>query len=127
MKLRVFHSDKGDCLLVTGQDGGKILSDGGMRESFVEHVAKHLANEDTIDLLCVSHVDDDHIAGVLELLDNAMAWKVFKHHKASGDNDFNQPDVPEPPKIKRIWHNAFHDQIGKNAGEIGDLLAAMVP
>ncbi|MBR0757102.1 MBL fold metallo-hydrolase [Bradyrhizobium jicamae] len=127
MELRVFHSDKGDCLLIKGSGGGKILSDGGMRESFVNHVAAHLAEEDAIDLLCVSHVDDDHIGGVLELLDNAMAWKVFRHHQASGDNEFNEPDVPEPPKIKRIWHNAFHDQIGQNAGEISDMLAAMVP
>jgi hypothetical protein len=127
MKFRVFHSDKGDCLLVRGSSSGKILSDGGMRESFVDHVASHLAEEGTIDLLCVSHVDDDHIGGVLELLDNAMAWKVFRHHQAAGDDEFNKPDVPEPPKIKRIWHNAFHDQIGQNAGEISDMLAAMVP
>jgi len=127
MKLRVFHSDKGDCLLVSGSGGGRILSDGGMKESFVRHVAPHLEQEDPIDLVCISHVDDDHIAGVLELLDNAMAWKVFNHHRANGDVDFNEPDVPKMPRIKRIWHNAFHDQIGQNAGGVADLLAAMVP
>jgi len=127
MKLRVFHSDKGDCLLVRGSGGGRILSDGGMRESFVAHVAKHLTREDPLDLVCISHVDDDHIGGILELLDNAMAWKVFDHHHANGDDDFNEPDVPRMPQIKRMWHNAFHDQIGENAGEIADMLAAMVP
>jgi beta-lactamase superfamily II metal-dependent hydrolase len=127
MKLRIFHSDKGDCLLVTGSGGGRILSDGGMRESFVAHVASHLLQEDPIDLVCVSHVDDDHIGGILELLDNAMAWKVFDHHRKDGDNDFNEPDVPKMPRINRMWHNAFHDQIGRNAGDAADLLAAMVP
>jgi beta-lactamase superfamily II metal-dependent hydrolase len=127
MKLRVFHSDKGDCLLVSGANGGKLLSDGGMKESFTRHVAKHLADEEEIDLVCISHVDDDHIAGVLELLDNAMKWKVFDHHRKEGDDDFNEPNVPKAPRIKRLWHNAFHDQVGENAGEIGDLLAQMVP
>lgn len=127
MKLRIFHSDKGDCILVTGSGGGRILSDGGMKTSFVAHVAKHLQQEDPIDLVCVSHIDADHIEGILELLDNAMAWKVFHHHQSNGDNDFNEPDVPAMPQVKRIWHNAFHDQLKENAGEIADLLAAMVP
>src|SRR5262245_55263751 len=125
MKLRVFRSDKGDCLLVVGSAGGRILSDGGMRQSFAASVAAHLEGED-LDLVCVSHVDDDHIAGVLQLLDNAMAWKVFKFHKDKGE-DVNPPDVPQPPTIKRVWHNAFHDQIGKNAADAADLLSAIVP
>jgi beta-lactamase superfamily II metal-dependent hydrolase len=127
MKIRIFHSDKGDCLLISGANGGRILSDGGMRESFVAHVAKHLKDVDPIDLVCVSHVDDDHIGGILEMLDNAMAWKIFQHHRDDGDTDFNEPKVPPMPRIKRMWHNAFHDQIGANAGEVADLLAAMVP
>lgn len=127
MQIRIFHSDKGDCLLVSGANGGRILSDGGMRESFVAHVAEHLHAVGPIDLVCVSHVDDDHIGGILEMLDNAMAWKIFEHHRADGDTDFKEPKVPRIPQIKRMWHNAFHDQIRENAGEVADLLAAMVP
>ncbi|HWW75385.1 MAG TPA: hypothetical protein VNZ44_08315, partial [Pyrinomonadaceae bacterium] len=29
-----------------------------------------------------------------------------------------------PPKAKAIWHNAFHEQVTKNTGEIEDMLAA---
>jgi hypothetical protein len=127
MKIRLFHSDKGDCLMIYGAGGGKLLSDGGMQESYVRHVAHHLEKEGEIDLLCVSHVDDDHIAGVLKLLNDAFEWKIFQAHKDSGDDDFKQPKVPKPPKIKRIWHNAFHTQVDDNKGEIADMLAAMVP
>ena len=34
MKLTVFQSEKGDCLLVTSRDGRHMLVDGGMRRSF---------------------------------------------------------------------------------------------
>jgi beta-lactamase superfamily II metal-dependent hydrolase len=125
-RLRVFRSDKGDCTLLLGSGGGKILCDGGMKESFVAHVAPELAKLDELDLVYVSHVDDDHISGVLQLLDNAMAWKVFDFHQKNGGG-VKEPKVPKAPKVKRIWHNAFHDQIGKNAGAAEDMLAAMVP
>jgi beta-lactamase superfamily II metal-dependent hydrolase len=125
MKLRVFPSDKGDCLLLTGRNKGSILCDGGMQESFTEFVAEQLA-EEALDLVYVSHVDDDHIGGILKMLDNAWAWRIFEHHKSQGDEDVREPKVPKPPRIKRIWHNAFSDQVD-NSTEVEDLLAAMVP
>ena len=76
MKLRVFPSDKGDCLLLFGHSKGKILCDGGMQQSFTDFVADQLTDENTLDLVYVSHVDDDHIAGILKLLDNAFAWRL---------------------------------------------------
>ena len=126
MKLRVFPSDKGDCMLLTGHSKGRILCDGGMQESFTQFVAPQLSGGDALDLVYVSHVDDDHIAGILRLLDNTWMWRIFDHHREQGDNDVREPKVPRPPTIKRIWHNAFRAQVD-NAGEVEDLLAAMVP
>ena len=31
-----------------------------------------------------------------------------------------------PPKVDRVWHNAFHEQVEDNTGEIEDMLAATV-
>jgi len=126
MKIRVYPSDKGDCLLLKGHSKGKILCDGGMQGSFSKFVAEQLVEEDPLDLVYVSHVDDDHITGILKLLDNAWAWRIFKHHRDQGDEDVQEPNVPKPPTIKRIWHNAFRAQVD-NAVEVEDLLAAMVP
>ena len=40
MKLTVFQSEKGDCLLLTSEDGTRrVLVDGGMRPSYQEFVA----------------------------------------------------------------------------------------
>jgi hypothetical protein len=127
MKLRIYQSDKGDCLLL--ESGGKnVLIDGGMAASFESHVRASLTKLRKLDLVCVSHIDDDHISGILRLLDDAMAWRIHKHQKSLGKKGNklgkNAPGFPEPPAIGEIWHNGFREQIGENAGEIGDMFAA---
>src|SRR5215208_1306197 len=127
MKLQVFQSDEGDCLLVTGKDGRRILCDGGMAAAFRTHVAANIAKipkTEKIDVVYVSHIDSDHISGILEMMNNAVAWKVHDYQKKNVDPDHEEPEVPRPPKIANIWHNAFHDQVGDNTGEIEDMLAA---
>ena len=64
MKLKVFQARDGDCLLLSGEKGGHILVDGGRRTSFRDHVAKELSEsvgDAGLDLLCWSHVDNDHL------------------------------------------------------------------
>jgi beta-lactamase superfamily II metal-dependent hydrolase len=128
VKIEVFQSDKGDCLLLTGGDGARVLVDGGMRSSYTEHVAPALgriADDDReLDLVYVSHIDRDHIAGVLQLMEDLVAWRVYDFQRESGNDDFREPTVPRPPRVKRLWHNAFHDVVGDNEGEIEEMLAA---
>lgn len=126
MKLRVYQSDKGDCLLVSGDAGGHILVDGGMRKSFQDHVradlGKMATKKEVLDLVYVSHIDQDHISGVLELLDSVMAWRVFEFRKKQGAS-VKAPTFPKMPAIKEIWHNAFSDMLDENAGPVERLLA----
>lgn len=129
MKLRIFQSAKGDCLLLEGSDGSLVLVDGGMANSFRQHVVPHLADlrdeGRELEAVYVSHIDQDHISGVLEMLEIELAWRVFEHHHYRGSR-VRTPALGRPPRIKTLWHNAFHDQISKNAGEIENLLAASV-
>lgn len=129
MELHIFQSEKGDCLLLEGQQGGKILCDGGMARSMRNHVRRHLRalSNGRLDAIYVSHIDQDHISGVLRLLEDALEWRVFDHHSAQGDDEVQQPDVPRPPEIHGIWHNAFRDLITRNRGRIENLLAASAP
>ena len=80
MKLTVFQSDKGDCLLLEGDAGGRILADGGMRDSYTAHVAPALgklrAKKQAIDVVYVSHIDQDHISGVLQMMDDEVEWRI---------------------------------------------------
>jgi hypothetical protein len=128
VKLTIFHSSKGDCLLLTSADKKSILCDGGMQGSFKDAVApvlsKSLPKGGRLDVVYVSHIDEDHVGGVIQLLDDTLDWKVFQLHQDHGDTGFKPPKSPKPPAIGEIWHNSFHGLVRDNAGPISDLLAA---
>jgi len=130
MKLTIFPSDEGDCLLVTGKDGKRILADGGKHHSFDESVAPALSALGTgkgnkkIDVVYVSHIDADHIEGILKLMDDAVAWAIHDHHVKKKNKNHKAPRVPRPPEISEIWHNGFGDVLKNIAGPIEDQLAA---
>jgi beta-lactamase superfamily II metal-dependent hydrolase len=132
MHLTTFQSGKGDCLLLSNAaNESRILIDGGMPAAFRQHVAPALgklrqANK-KIDLVYVSHIDQDHIGGVLAMLDHEVEWRVHLHQKKNGNPAHKPPRVPRPPKVDAIWHNAFHEQISKNAGDVENALAAAAP
>jgi beta-lactamase superfamily II metal-dependent hydrolase len=128
MKLRVFQSGKGDCLLLTGDDGRLVLIDGGVKGAFKQHVAPALGrlreNGKELDLVYLSHIDQDHIAGILQLFDDEVSWRTHEFQLENGNAGHKPPKSPRPPRVKSIWHNAFHEQIGQNAGDIEQMLAA---
>jgi hypothetical protein len=130
MKLHIFQSDHGDCLLLEGRAGGRVLCDGGMSSSMREHVRAKLSklrdDDEVIDYAYVSHIDQDHISGVLQLLEDELEWRIYEHHENNG-TPVAPPEVPRPPEIKGIWHNAFREQIKDNKGDIEQLLAAAAP
>jgi beta-lactamase superfamily II metal-dependent hydrolase len=132
MRLTAFQSDKGDCLLLTNTAGTKhILVDGGVSGSYSAHVAAAMgklgAAKTALDVVYISHIDQDHIGGVLQMLDDEAAWRVHEFQKKSKNKTSKPPAVPRPPKVGEIWHNAFHEQLKKNAGAIEDALAAVAP
>ncbi|HSS21385.1 MAG TPA: MBL fold metallo-hydrolase [Pyrinomonadaceae bacterium] len=128
MKLTVFQSGKGDCLLLTGADGKRMLVDGGIAPSYSEHVAPALnalrANNEIVDVVYLSHIDDDHIGGILQMMDDEVAWRIHEFQVSHGNPTHTAPKAPRPAKMKAIWHNAFHDLVDDNKGEIEDMLAA---
>lgn len=126
MKLTIFQSQKGDCLLLssgTGASATHVLVDGGMRASYREHVAKTIARLPHLDLVYVSHIDQDHISGVLQLIDDSFDWRLYNLRRAKGVAH-PRPKSPEPPEIRGVWHNAFQDQLPKTPVAIEDLLIA---
>lgn len=125
MKIRIFRSGKGDCLLISGNKGGKILVDGGVSAAYDKYIAAELAKEKVIDLACISHIDDDHIGGFLKMIEDLVAWRAYDYQVNNGNAKAKKPKVPRPPQsLKQIWHNAFHDVVKDNNGEIESMLAA---
>jgi beta-lactamase superfamily II metal-dependent hydrolase len=130
MNLKIFQADKGDCLLLEADSGELVLCDGGMANSMREYVRDELAAlraaNRALEYVYISHIDSDHISGVLQLLNDEVEWRVFDHHQQQG-TPVKPPKAPRPPVIKGILHNAFRDQVTKNQGEIASLLAATAP
>src|SRR4029453_18729934 len=103
MRLTAFQSDKGDCLLLTNTAGTtRILVDGGMPASYDAHVAAAMGKlqvaKKTLDIVYVSHIDQDHIGGVLKMLDDEAEWRVHEFQKKNNNPNSKVPTVPRPPK-----------------------------
>lgn len=123
MRLRVFHSDDGDCLLLSSSDGHHALIDGGRSGSFQSETWRTLQSlaraKEPVDLVVVSHVDADHISGILWLANLVAEWAVHDYQVAEGNNPgFPEPRTKRPPAIAELWHNAWRDQLEDVADEI---------
>ena len=82
LRLRALGADHGDCLVIEYGDAERsfgVLIDGGTSGT-VERVRDILTDRPgvTWELLVVSHVDHDHIGGVLELLTDASLAQRFQ-------------------------------------------------
>jgi hypothetical protein len=112
--LDVRRARKGDCLILhfgTKADPGLILIDGGPANVYspqlkprVQQIraARGLTATQSlpVDLAMVSHIDDDHINGILELTGELIAAQDGRK--------------PLPLKILDFWHNTFDDIIGND-------------
>ena len=129
MKLTVFQSNKGDCLLLSSEDNKHMLIDGGMKKSYKKHVAPNLnkvTKKKALDIVYLSHIDQDHINGILQLMDDLVAWRVYDYHEKIDENNkrFKKPRLPRPPEVKAIWQNSFTDLIGESSRPIQEMLSS---
>lgn len=120
MRLDVFHAGDGDCLLLSTADGAgaehHVLVDGGRSGSFQDHARRFLYDLPRLDVVCVSHIDEDHIAGILRMIEDEVAWRVFDFARglfeAGEGPEPREPGHPRPPAIGEIWHNALFELVG---------------
>lgn len=108
--LEVLQAYHGDCLIL--HYGRKkaprfVVVDGGPAHTYADSLRPRLDGlrdkwrpdrKLSIDLLMVTHVDDDHIQGVLDLMNDLLARKAKK--------------TPQPYQILTLWHNSFEDVLG---------------
>jgi Metallo-beta-lactamase superfamily len=118
VKLRAFHGADGDCLLLTsGDEEHALLVDGGRSGPFTKNASQVLAAMREVgrqlDLVCVSHIDDDHISGILTLVEDELAWRVFEFQSEFHPEEAEEPDHARPPEIAAVWHNALFELVGE--------------
>lgn len=98
LRIDALRADEGDCLWIeygTAARRHRILVDGGRSRTYerLKSRARALPTGDRhFELLVVSHIDRDHIEGVLELLEDPAAplsfnqiWFNGYHHLYAGD------------------------------------------
>ncbi|MEL6530147.1 MAG: hypothetical protein AAGK01_10230 [Pseudomonadota bacterium] len=124
MELEVLRARHGDCMLLHFESDDRpkfAIIDGGpagvYKESLrprLEEMREELDLSDNepliIELLVLSHIDDDHANGVVQML------RDMKNVQDRGD--------PPRYKIRRLWHNSFDDIIGNSETETRQALAS---
>lgn len=93
--IEMLPASEGDCILVTLPDADiRILIDGGIGDTYKNNLRERLlqlkSENKVINLLVVTHIDNDHIGGIIELL------------KDNGSNTESRII-----KIDNIWHNSY--------------------
>jgi hypothetical protein len=112
--LEALQADHGDCLLLHYGDASSpriIAIDGGPKGIYARSLNPRLqrikssrgSNPLGIRLLMVSHIDDDHITGVLDLMADLRAAQAASQ--------------PLPYDILTLWHNSFDDLVKKLSAE----------
>ncbi len=118
-KLEALRAEAGDCLLLHYGDPDEprvIVIDGGPTKSVYKRLKTRLdqLRDDggftehdlplDIELLMVSHIDDDHIDGILHLTRQLIKEGAEKSYK-----------------IKTMWHNSFDDVLGNRAEDLSSV------
>ena len=101
LNLHVVQAEYGDCFILEsklGKESSTVLIDGGPYQTFEKHLKRTLQElplSRKLDLVVLSHIDNDHIIGLLDLLDE------IKTQREKG--------IKELIKISKLWHNSFND------------------
>lgn len=102
LKLHAVQAHEGDCFILEHEHGNKarfVLVDGGPKNTFDPHLARALEKivapkGGALDLVVLSHVDGDHVTGLLDLM---VEQRSAKEH-----------GEPQPlSKMRELWHNSF--------------------
>jgi beta-lactamase superfamily II metal-dependent hydrolase len=111
-RLHVLQARYGDCLLLefgTANDPHYVLIDGGPPRTYERHLRGELARiaerqggpPGRLDLVVLSHVDNDHVVGLLDLTSE------LREQRANQSTEITE--------IAALWHNAFDDTIGRGS------------
>lgn len=118
-ELNILPAYNGDSILIKTYDSKYneiiILIDGGTPSTFEYSLKKHLKETSKIDLLILTHIDNDHIGGLTNFFKNSLINKI-----EIGEIWYNQPDIEfyEPKSDKALisvpqaedWKNLIREK-----------------
>jgi hypothetical protein len=126
-KLKIIQALNGDCLIVehTSQDGQfYLLVDGGPGKVYKKYLKGELLDirnaGGRINLAVLSHIDDDHVNGLLDLFNELIKQRASKKQ--------------ETIAINGLWHNSFSQVLSatgtrsiKRQADGGNRFRSMMP
>lgn len=122
--LHLIQADYGDCLLIEfgeEKDTKYLLVDGGPSETYENNLMNVLSKLDQkgrkLDLVVSTHVDDDHIEGLLKLFGGINYNRIIRERqKKKGE----ESDVKDLIQVEKLWFNSFAESISYSEEEILD-------
>jgi len=102
IKFNFFKALAGDSILVS-TDRTNILIDGGYGETYEHEIQPELDNLESLDLVVLTHIDADHICGLIELVESDN-----ENRKKIKELWFNSPKNIEVERTKNV--KASHGQ-----------------
>ncbi len=92
--IEMFPAEGGDAFLLRFDNKKNIMIDMGYSDTYTNYIKDRLLQlkeqGECIDLLVISHIDEDHIGGAIK----------FLHENGEADN-------PNIINVKEIWHNSY--------------------
>lgn len=80
-KIKILKAYHGDCILIKTHDcddkNFNILIDGGTANTFKYSLKKELKGLEKIHLLVLTHIDSDHINGIIKFIKNSLFDKII--------------------------------------------------
>ena len=119
IRFEFFEAGCGDSILVSTDEGTHILIDGGEEGTYRDSIESSLYHRDIeeLDLVVLTHIDNDHICGLIEMMGNQDGRELIKEiwfnsyekmrisNNLTGDVAFTEGDLFED-LIKE--HNIIH-------------------
>ena len=139
MKIEILQAGAGDSIWISNNKKN-IVIDGGKSTSAIIAKYNQLPQDENIDLVVVTHIDSDHIAGIIALLEHIKArgeterlkqvWFNYPKKEDSGEYSINEGNKLSDSlcKIDGLnWCNNTSEMLGK-AIQIGDMkLSVLAP
>lgn len=110
MRLHAIKAKEGDAILLESSAGMFVLVDGGPAEVWENDLQPYLESvvgDGALEAVVVSHVDRDHIVGVLDLF--------------AENERLSSQDERARPTVRELWHNSF----SKTVDHEGQVVAAL--
>ena len=104
--FKTFHSSLGDCIFLLLHSKKKqfsIMVDCGSYEEPIQQFVRENLNGE-IDLLIITHIDNDHIVGVTEMLSKSIKVNriIFNCYQRSGSGEIQELNESQMERLRAI-------------------------